>query len=345
MSTSGLRPKPLAGIPPASPASIPEIYAVNGSLVREFRPLSQKDIYGAYVLRFKQAAAPLFKIQADPEPGDTLVAEKAGYGAARVRIDTRFDTVLNVVLKPSDSITWPLSGTSTPDPIHFPYGPRNIGRYDFHAGVDLYAPRGTRVGAVMKGKVVRVYHYDGTGTAGNNVLIQHDGGLFTAYLHLDTIAVKVGDILPRGGKVGRVGNTGAADYHLHLTYLVGLTGSGIDERKSRNPLELLPHGAPVPPIISFEAGRVVVSLSPDMMTVRFITLYAAGVERTVDYYEVVKEGSTPRDTHVQSGISLDAGRPANGRFPLYVSFQETGLVPTRIVLKDMYGMVLADKRP
>ena len=36
----------------------------------------------------------------------------------------------------------------------------------------------------------------------------------------------------------------------------------------------------------------------------------------IDYYAVVARGSTPRHEQVQSGVHVDAGRPAQGRFDL-----------------------------
>ena len=54
---------------------------------------------------------------------------------------------------------------------------------------------------------------------GNHVVLDHGGGLFTRYAHLmpgETV-VAVGDIVPRGARLGTMGNSGRSDVrHLHF---------------------------------------------------------------------------------------------------------------------------------
>jgi len=57
------------------------------------------------------------------------------------------------------------------------------------------------------------------GALGNYVIIEHAGGEFSYYLHLqkNSVAVKEGDIVERGQQIGRVGHSGNSEApHLHF---------------------------------------------------------------------------------------------------------------------------------
>jgi murein DD-endopeptidase MepM/ murein hydrolase activator NlpD len=43
---------------------------------------------------------------------------------------------------------------------------------------------------------------------GNLLLIKHEGGWMTAYAHNDTLLVKRGDVVKRGQKIAKVGDSG-----------------------------------------------------------------------------------------------------------------------------------------
>jgi len=230
---------------------------------------------------------------------------------------------------PGPALVWPLSRSEgvDADSVHAPYGPRALpSRYDFHAGIDLPAPRGTRANAVLPGLVVQVRHWNGTSSgAGNAVLLAHEGGVHTNYLHLDEIQVVEGQRLEAGDRVGTVGSTGATYPHLHLGYFVGLPGTSGDERLSRNPLELLPTGGMQGAGSTFQGDTVHFDLPLRGMTVRKVILRGsapdapAGTARLeLDYYAVVARGATPRHEQEQFGMHVDAGRPAEGRFELSV---------------------------
>lgn len=83
-----------------------------------------------------------------------------------------------------------------------------------HAGSDYAAPLGTPVVAVNGGKVALVAEFF---FPGRLVILDHGLGLYTAYFHLDTIAVAEGERVERGQTVGTVGATGrATGPHLHF---------------------------------------------------------------------------------------------------------------------------------
>ncbi|WP_052078878.1 peptidoglycan DD-metalloendopeptidase family protein [Spirochaeta lutea] len=107
-------------------------------------------------------------------------------------------------------------------PAGYDYGPREpittpIGVTDnFHDGIDITAPEGTRANAVGDGVVT----YTGTDTIfGNYITIQHPNGTSTLYAHLKDNFVEDGDDVQAGQHIGNVGQTGqATGSHLHLGY-------------------------------------------------------------------------------------------------------------------------------
>jgi hypothetical protein len=241
---------------------------------------------------------------------------------------------------------WPISGLKTEDAdsVHAPYGPRALPTsYDFHAGIDIPAPRGTPVRAVLSGEVVQVGTWNGTSTgAGNSITIRHASGVATSYLHLDAISVVRGARVQQGATVGTVGSTGATYPHLHLGYFPSILNDTRDERLSRNPLELLPYAKPASQQLTatFDSAAVVLDVPLRQMAVVRIEVRGEGQTRSVNYYEVVQRGSTARDEQVQSGLHLDAGRPAHGRFTLRVTPQ--GFRAERVIVTAIDGSVLLD---
>ena len=92
-----------------------------------------------------------------------------------------------------------------------PFGSR-WGR--FHAGDDLAAPVGTRIGSLSSGTVIFAGQESGYG---NKVEVRHWDGTVSWYAHMSSISVKVGDDVRPGDKLGEVGNTGhSTGPHLHL---------------------------------------------------------------------------------------------------------------------------------
>jgi len=89
----------------------------------------------------------------------------------------------------------------------------NNGSQSSHAGLDISNKRGTTIVAPEAGKVVLsqslVVH-------GNIVAIDHGFGVQSVFAHLDSRLVKEGDIVKRGQKIGKMGDTGVASgVHVH----------------------------------------------------------------------------------------------------------------------------------
>jgi len=94
--------------------------------------------------------------------------------------------------------------------------------YRIHNGQDIGGTCGQPIWAAQDGTVTKVAPNGYNGGSGHNVRI--DGGkvgdvkLETAYLHMDTIVVKVGQRVHKGELLGTVGNTGISTAcHLHFS--------------------------------------------------------------------------------------------------------------------------------
>jgi len=118
-------------------------------------------------------------------------------------------------------------------PVHGPltdgFGPRPsrpAGTALFHPGDDIGAACGTTIVAAAAGTVVEA---GPNGSYGNFVLIDHGGGVETAYGHIRDggIGVTVGEVVAAGQAIAQVGSTGASTgCHLHLE--VRVNGLQID---------------------------------------------------------------------------------------------------------------------
>ena len=88
---------------------------------------------------------------------------------------------------------------------------------EFHKGLDIAAPAGTRVDAVAAGLVTWAGPRSGYG---NMVQVNHGNGLSTRYCHNEKLLVKVGDLVHKGETIALVGSTGrSTGPHLHFEVL------------------------------------------------------------------------------------------------------------------------------
>jgi len=104
------------------------------------------------------------------------------------------------------------------------YGNRihpTLGVQQFHNGVDMASPSGTRVLAAYDGEVVAA---DYSSSMGNYIMIDHGDGLYTIYMHNSALLVSKGQMVVRGEQIAKVGSTGrSTGPHLHFS--VRLNGS------------------------------------------------------------------------------------------------------------------------
>ncbi|MFF5403941.1 peptidoglycan DD-metalloendopeptidase family protein [Streptomyces misionensis] len=95
----------------------------------------------------------------------------------------------------------------------------------YHTGVDFLVPTGTAVHAAAAGRVVEA---GWGGSYGYQVVIRHADGHYTQYGHLSAIAVRAGQHVTAGQRVGRSGATGnVTGPHLHFEVRTG-PGFGTD---------------------------------------------------------------------------------------------------------------------
>jgi murein DD-endopeptidase MepM/ murein hydrolase activator NlpD len=116
----------------------------------------------------------------------------------------------------SSGLIWPVSG-----PVVSGFGMR-WGR--MHEGIDIGVGYGTPIHAAASGTVV----YSGWMSGyGNFVIIDHGGGMATAYGHQSAIAVGNGQSVSQGQVIGYVGCTGHC-FGPHLHFEVRINGSPVD---------------------------------------------------------------------------------------------------------------------
>jgi murein DD-endopeptidase MepM/ murein hydrolase activator NlpD len=103
------------------------------------------------------------------------------------------------------------------------------GLRDFHPGIDISVPRGSKVSAPADGVVV----FCGTKNGyGNIIVVDHGYGTVTRYGHLDGFNVRPGQRVKRGDVIGFSGNTGRSTApHLHYEVWV--------HDQMRNPIEYI----------------------------------------------------------------------------------------------------------
>lgn len=91
----------------------------------------------------------------------------------------------------------------------------------WHKGVDIANRSGGNILAADAGTVVVAGWVDNTGY-GNRVVVDHGNGYKTLYAHLSKVAVKVGQTVKRGDKLGDMGSTGrSTGTHLHFEIRTG----------------------------------------------------------------------------------------------------------------------------
>lgn len=116
----------------------------------------------------------------------------------------------------ASGFAWPVSGTLTS-----PYGPR-WGR--MHEGLDIAGSSGTPIRASAAGTVILA---GWSGGYGNLVVVDHGGGLSTAYAHNSSISVSVGQSVAQGTVLAGMGTTGNST-GVHSHFEIRVNGAAVD---------------------------------------------------------------------------------------------------------------------
>jgi len=104
----------------------------------------------------------------------------------------------------------------------------------YHSGVDVAAGAGAIVVAPADGIVV-LAPPPSFSLEGNLVILDHGMGLSSAFLHLSSASVRVGQMVRQGDQVGRVGMTGrATGPHLHWSLV--WNGARLDAQAAVGPM-------------------------------------------------------------------------------------------------------------
>ena len=91
-------------------------------------------------------------------------------------------------------------------------------KVNVHKGIDLRGKSGEPVFSMADGKVViaEPMYYEG-----NFVVIDHGNRIFSYFMHLSSFAVKEGEMVKAGQKIGSVGSTGLSTAaHLHVSLMI-----------------------------------------------------------------------------------------------------------------------------
>jgi len=192
-----------------------KIVAVRVHQVRVLRDqllASKGELVGAQGRKRAALASLSAQERADAEEIDALQQVSAEL-AAKIRAAQSHSTVTRTG---SGALIWPVNA-----PITSSFGWR-WGR--MHEGIDLGAAYGSPIAAAAAGTVI----YAGwLGGYGNLTVIDHGGGLSTAYGHQSSIGVSVGQHVEQGETIGNVGSTGhSTGPHLHFE--VRVNGQAVD---------------------------------------------------------------------------------------------------------------------
>jgi murein DD-endopeptidase MepM/ murein hydrolase activator NlpD len=194
-------------------ATVTRTIAVRTAQVRSVRDrllVSQRGLKAARGEKREQLAS----VEASKEE---FLREVAGLQAASRQLSAQLQASASTTYDgtPSASgLIWPVSG-----PVTSGFGMR-WGR--MHEGIDIGAGYGTPVVASASGTVI---HAGWMGGYGNLVVVDHGGGLSTAYAHFSSIAATGG--VSQGQVVGYVGCTGHC-FGPHLHFEVRVNGAPVD---------------------------------------------------------------------------------------------------------------------
>ncbi len=165
-----------------------------------------------------------------------VITKPLAVGGASYKFDYQDLSHLDFLKERSDYLLSKVRATPLGYPVygritsHLGWRKNPFGRgYEFHSGIDIEAPYGSKVISTADGVVEFANNH---GSYGKAVIIKHPSGYYTLYGHLSNIWVEVGQKVKAGDVIGLVGSTGrSTGPHLHYEVLF--------EGRLKNPMDYL----------------------------------------------------------------------------------------------------------
>lgn len=162
--------------------------------------------------------------------GDTLSAIARLFSVTALQLQYRNNIANPHDLKVGDRLVIPSKSQQVPpsfaNKTHFIWPLKKLdvssefgSRNNRHKGIDLRAPKGTKLYASADGLVHFVGQQNGYGKV---IIIKHAGDIQTFYAHNNKNLVKKGQRVKQGEIIGTVGRTGnATGNHVHFEFIRG----------------------------------------------------------------------------------------------------------------------------
>ncbi|QMT40516.1 murein hydrolase activator EnvC family protein [Neisseria shayeganii] len=176
--------------------------------------------------RFGQSAATLAAWNQLRDPSQIEVGQ-----ILRVRPQGRSSN--NTARSGNVSVSRPTSRTAAPSRLQWPVRGDILSRFNgtSNKGIDIGGQAGTPVQAAAAGRVS--YAGEGLRGYGKLILINHGGGMLTAYAHNQSLQVREGEQVSAGQTIARMGDTGTDRVKLHFEVRLN--------NRAVNPLDYLPN--------------------------------------------------------------------------------------------------------
>ncbi|MDO4694537.1 MAG: peptidoglycan DD-metalloendopeptidase family protein [Eikenella sp.] len=176
--------------------------------------------------RFGQSAATLAAWNRLRDPSQIEVGQ-----ILRVRPQGRSSTT--ATRSGNVSVSRPASRTAAPARLQWPVRGDILSRFNgtSNKGIDIGGQAGTPVQAAASGRVS--YAGEGLRGYGKLILINHGGGMLTAYAHNQSLQVREGEQVAAGQTIARMGDTGTDRVKLHFEVRLN--------NRAVNPLDYLPN--------------------------------------------------------------------------------------------------------
>ncbi|MBN1771095.1 MAG: LysM peptidoglycan-binding domain-containing protein [Deltaproteobacteria bacterium] len=150
---------------------------------------------------------------------------------------------------PTDAQLRAAGGAARPGSLLYPVPGARIGRghgsgtNGYHKALDIMASEGTPILAAERGLVA----YTGNELRGYGelVVVLHPGGWITYYAHCSAFVVRPGQVVERGQRIARVGNTGISRGP-HLHFELWMEGEKVDPYPFLRPAPGVPRSGPLP---------------------------------------------------------------------------------------------------